>query len=168
MPRSSAEFWITHLNLSKHIEGGYFSEVYRSLLSFDTEALPKEFSGNRNICTHIYFLLEKGQFSAFHRIRSDELWHFYSGDPLIIYEIEKNGALTKHLLGNDPQSGQSLFCVIKTGNWFASKVANGSEYALAGCTVSPGFDFADFELAKKEELLAKYPAHAELITRLCN
>ncbi len=166
MIRLSAEFWIKHLNLSKHIEGGYFSEVYRSLVSFDKKALPKEFSGNRSASTHIYFLLEKGQFSAFHCIRSDELWHFYAGDPLIVYEIEQNGTLTKHLLGNDPQSGQSLFCIIKAGNWFASKVAEGSEYSLVGCTVSPGFDFADFELAEKDALIKKYPTHGEWIKML--
>lgn len=166
MIKTSSKFWIDHLQLTQHIEGGWYSEVYRSLLSFNKEQLPAEFNGDRNSCTHIYFLLEKNNFSAFHRIKSDELWHFYAGDPMIIYEIDKAGDLTKHLLGNDPLQEQSFFCVIKAGNWFASKVANDGEYGLVGCTVSPGFDFNDFEMAKRKELASNFPQHSELITDL--
>ncbi len=162
-----AAFWIQHLQLNIHIEGGYYSEVYRSSLTFEKDKLPSSFTGDRNASTHIYFLLKKNQFSAFHRIQSDELWHFYAGGPLVIYEIQESGHLTKHLLGNDPQAGQSLFCVIKAGNWFASQPAEQSEYSLVGCTVSPGFDFADFEMAKKKELIQLYPQHSELIDKLC-
>src|SRR5262245_42391942 len=136
-----SDYWIKHLNLIQHIEGGWYSEVYRSALGFKKEDLPASFEGNRNACTHIYFLLTKEGFSAFHRIKSDELWHFYAGDPLIVYEIETTGKLNQYLLGQDPGKGQSLFCCIKAGNWFASRVATGSEYSLVGCTVSPGFDF---------------------------
>ena len=120
----------------------------------------------RNICTHIYFLLEKHGFSAFHRIKSDELWHFYAGDPLIIYEIAQSGELTRHVLGDKIEMGQSLFCVIKNGNWFASIVKNDGEYGLAGCTVAPGFDFTDFELAEKNSLTKTYPQHAGLINSM--
>jgi len=162
----SADYWIKHLQLIQHVEGGWFSEVYRSSLLLSKEHLPISFAGQRNACTHIYFLLEKKGFSAFHRIKSDELWHFYDGDPLVIYEIEKDGRLKEHLLGNDPGKGESFFCVIKAGNWFGSRVAHDGEYGLAGCTVSPGFDFADFELANKETLLKTYPQHAELIKRM--
>jgi len=161
-----ADYWIKHLKLIQHIEGGWFSEIYRSSLVFSKAHLPSSFAGQRNACTHIYFLLEKKGFSAFHRIQSDELWHFYDGDPLIIYEIEANGELKKHLLGNDPGKGHSFFCVIKAGNWFGSRVADGGEYGLAGCTVSPGFDFADFELAEKKSLAATYPQHSDLIMRM--
>lgn len=162
-----AEFWIKHLQLTGHMEGGYYGEVYRSSLLFAKDNLPKIFSGSRHASTHIYFLLQKDQFSAFHRIRSDELWHFYAGGPLIVYEIEEDGKMKEHVLGNDPRSGQSLFCVINAGNWFASKIKEGGEYALVGCTVSPGFDFADFEMAKKEELLIKYLQHKDVIDQLC-
>ena len=166
MSNYSADYWIKHLQLQQHIEGGWYSEVYRSPLILKKEQLPASFGGERNACTHIYFLLEKKGFSAFHRIKSDELWHFYAGDPLIIYEIDEWGKLNEHLLGNDLEKRQSLFCVIKAGNWFASKVADGGEYGLAGCTVAPGFDFNDFELAEKHSLIKTYPQHAELISRM--
>lgn len=163
----SAQTWIKHLQLNQHVEGGWYSEVYRSALTIPGEALEPAFAGSRPASTHIYFLLEKGNFSAFHRIRSDEIWHFYNGDPLTVYEIDGSGKLTEHLLGQDPSSGQSLCCVIKAGNWFASKVTDGGEYGLAGCTVAPGFDFADFELAEKEKLAQQFPEHKELIYSLC-
>jgi len=166
MNRHTADFWIRHLQLNKHIEGGWYSEVYRSALVFNKEQLPSAFESERNACTHIYFLLEKNEFSAFHKIKSDELWHFYAGDPFIIYEIDENGKTKEHLLGNNIENGESLFCVIKAGNWFASKLADGSEYGLAGCTVAPGFDFNDFEMAKRDSLLQAYPQHAELINRM--
>lgn len=166
MTSYSADSWIKYLQLSQHVEGGWYNEVYRSALSFRKDQLPAAFDSNRNACTHIYFLLEKKGFSAFHRILSDELWHFYAGDPLIIYEIDEDGQLKAHLLGNDIEKGQSLFCVIKGANWFASRVADGGEYGLAGCTVAPGFDFADFELAERKSLSSVYPQHSELIAKL--
>jgi predicted cupin superfamily sugar epimerase len=163
----SAQTWIKHLQLHQHVEGGWYSEVYRSALTIPREALQPDFEGDRSASTHIYFLLEQNNFSAFHRIRSDEIWHFYNGDPLTIYEIDQHGGLTVHLLGQNPAAGQSLCCVIKAGNWFASKVANGGMYGLAGCTVAPGFDFTDFELAEKESLSKLFPEHKELIHSLC-
>jgi predicted cupin superfamily sugar epimerase len=166
MAHYSADFWIKHLQLNKHIEGGWYAEVYRSPLSFKKEQLPVLFNGERNACTHIYFLLKKNGFSVFHRIKSDELWHFYSGDPLIVYEIDDKGTMNEHLLGQDIGKKQSMFCCIKAGNWFASKVAAGSEYSLVGCTVSPGFDFTDFEPGKRTELVKSYPEYTDLITSL--
>lgn len=166
MMRPSATYWVQKLQLTTHVEGGSFKEVYRSSLLLNHPLLPAEFSGDRNIFTSIYFLLEEDQFSAFHRIASDELWHFYFGDSLIIYEIEQNGTLNEHLLGNNPENNESFQCVIKAGNWFASRPASGSEYSLAGCTVSPGFDFDDFELAERKELSEAFPQHALLIHSL--
>lgn len=166
MTLHNAGYWIKHLQLIQHIEGGWYSEVYRSDLILQKEQLPGSFSDKRNVCTHIYFLLEQHGFSAFHRIKSDELWHFYTGDPLVVYEIERSGELIEHLLGSDIEKGQSLFCAIKAGSWFASKVAGDGKYSLVGCTVSPGFDFNDFELAKKNSLIKLYPRHTNLIDRL--
>jgi predicted cupin superfamily sugar epimerase len=166
MAQHTADFWILHLQLNQHIEGGWYSEVYRSALTLTKDQLPGIFGGTRNACTHIYFLLEKKGFSAFHRIKSDELWHFYTGDPLVIYEIDENGKMKEHLLGNDTDKGQSLFCSIKAGHWFGSRVAGDGRYGLAGCTVSPGFDFNDFELAEKNILLNQYPQYAELINQM--
>jgi predicted cupin superfamily sugar epimerase len=164
--RPSAAYWIKKLELSRHIEGGSFREVYRSAMQVPRKSLPILFQGQRNISTSIYFLLESGQFSAFHRIASDELWHFYFGDPLLIYEINHSGILTTHRLGPDAEKGEVFQTVVQAGSWFASVPAEDSAYSLVGCTVSPGFDFADFELAEREILTRRYPRYAELITAL--
>jgi predicted cupin superfamily sugar epimerase len=161
--RPSASYWIEKLELTTHVEGGAFREVYRSELNIPKTVLPLFFQGARNASTSIYFLLSSGQFSAFHRIASDELWHFYYGDPLLVYEIGHNGRLQTHHLGSDPEKGGSFQTVVRAGSWFASAPAPGSEYALVGCTVAPGFDFADFELANRDTLSAQYPDHVELI-----
>lgn len=163
--RPDATYWIDKLRLSRHVEGGAFSEVYRSDLVLQRKSLPLFFQGDRNAATHIYFLLKQGEFSAFHRIAADELWHFYAGDPLLVYEIMHNGLLATHRLGNDPEKGESFHAVIRAGNWFASAPAEAGEYALAGCTVAPGFDFADFELADREMLMAQYPEYGDLIRK---
>lgn len=164
--RPDASYWIEKLQLTSHVEGGAFREVYRSELTLPRTVLPLFFQGDRNASTHIYFLLAQGQFSAFHRIAGDELWHFYFGDPLIVYEINHNGRMITHLLGTDPTKGQSFHTVIKAGSWFASAPAAGSEYALVGCTVAPGFDFEDFELAEREALATQYSEHAAVIRQL--
>ncbi|HEX5652887.1 MAG TPA: cupin domain-containing protein [Chitinophagaceae bacterium] len=159
MKFSQAEDWIQFLHLQKHIEGGWYCEVYRSTELFTPT--------NRSVCTHIYFLLEARDFSTLHRIQSDELWHFYAGDPLIVYEFNKEGQLIEHLLGNDIDQCFLPGCVIQKGNWFGARTAPGGNYSLVGCTVSPGFDFADLELADAETLSKKYPAHQQLIQSLC-
>lgn len=164
--RTNADYWIRQLQLTAHVEGGAFREVYRSELTVAQKALPVFFQGSRNISTSIYFLLASGQFSAFHRIASDELWHFYYGDPLLIYEIGHSGDLIVHRLGSNIEKGESFQAVVKAGSWFASVPAPESEYALVGCTVSPGFDFTEFELAEREALIRQYPAYAALITSL--
>lgn len=164
--RPNAAYWIRQLQLTAHVEGGAFREVYRSELMISQTALPVFFQGNRNASTSIYFLLAGGQFSAFHRIASDELWHFYFGDPLLIYEIGHSGNLTIHKLGPDIEKGESFQAMVRAGSWFASIPAEGSEYALVGCTVAPGFDFADFELADRATLMKQYPQYAALIESL--
>ena len=166
MTDKSADYWIEYLKLEKHPEGGYYKRVYTSDLQLKQSSLPKDFHGDRPVCTHIYYLLKQNEFSAFHRIQSDELWHFYDGDALKIYEINKDGSLTEHLLGTDIENRQLPFCVIKAGNWFAAELITKSVYALVGCTVSPGFDFAEFELTKDDELISQYPQHKELINLL--
>lgn len=164
--QKSAQYWIDTLRLTRHVEGGAFREVYRSALKIPRQALPDSFSGERHCMTSIYFLLTHDQFSAFHRIRSDETWHFYEGDPLLIHEIRENGQLINHLLGRHPEKGESFQCTIMAGSWFGSQVTPGGSYALSGCTVAPGFEFADFELADRETLCRQYPGHEKLITAL--
>lgn len=162
MQQRTADYWIQQLQLTPHVEGGAFRELYRSSL----KTTPPGFTGERHYSTSIYFLLQQGQFSAFHKIKSDELWHFYYGDALTIYEITAQGAMIEHQLGNDPEKGQSFQVLIPAGNWFAARLAEGGDYILCGCTVSPGFDFEDFELANKESLLTAYPQHKTLINAL--
>ena len=164
--RPAAAYWIEKLQLTRHIEGGAFREIYRSPLTIPRRSLPVLFQGERNISTSIYFLLEKEEFSAFHRIASDELWHFYFGDPLIVYDIDEKGQLTQHQLGNDPSGNETLQCLVKAGHWFGARLQQGGEYALVGCTVSPGFDFDDFALAHRATLIQQYPQHEALITSL--
>jgi hypothetical protein len=112
-------------------------------------------------------LLEQGNFSAFHRIKSDECWHFYAGDPLEIFTIGNDGLLTKTLLGNNAGKGQLFQYVVPANCWFASRPAPGSAYCFVGCTVAPGFHFDDFELARPETLSHLYPFLGEIITALC-
>ena len=116
--------------------------------------------------TAIYFLLADDQFSAFHRLRSDEVWHFYAGSELIVHVIEHGGTYSEILLGNDMQAGQQFQVVVPSGCWFGSSLRHPDTYALVGCTVAPGFDFADFEMAKRAELIAHYPQHRAMIERL--
>jgi predicted cupin superfamily sugar epimerase len=166
MSKRTAEYWINKLQLTTHIEGGAFREIYRSPELAPLSALPAGFTGDRNFCTSIYFLLQQHQFSAFHKIKSDEVWHFYYGDALIVYEIDQEGRMIEHRLGCDPDNNESFQCAITAGNWFAARLAPGGEYALVGCTVSPGFDFSDFELARQEELVRMYPEHKDVIQAL--
>ena len=158
---------IQKYNLEPHPEGGWYKQTYKSNEEIDADALPERFGANRSFSTAIYFLLEKGEFSAFHRIKSDECWHFYAGDTLLIYIIEQNGELKVILLGNDLEKGQSFQYVVPANCWFASRPAPGSEYCFVGCTVSPGFEFEDFELADGTALSVMYPQHKSIIKELC-
>jgi predicted cupin superfamily sugar epimerase len=161
-----AAYWIQHLDLAKHIEGGSFRETYRSPVLLGKQSIGDKFAGPRAASTSIYFLLEQGQFSAFHKICSDETWHFYDGDPLNIFEFDDNGRLVTHVLGRDPSKGESFQIVTKAGRWFGSRVAGNGNYSLVGCTVAPGFDFDDFQLADRKTLSTKYPDHKTLIAEM--
>jgi predicted cupin superfamily sugar epimerase len=157
---------VEKFNLLPHPEGGFFKENYRSLEIYPQSSLPKRFHGDRNYSTAIYFLLEQGNFSAFHKINSDECWHFYSGGSLLIYVIHLNGKLETIKLGNQLNRGEQFQAVVPAECWFASEPAMDSDYSFVGCTVAPGFDFGDFELAKSEELSKHFPQHKALIQRL--
>lgn len=162
--KATARYWIDRLSLIHHPEGGWFRETYRSAESLAACALPERFGGERSFCTAIYFLLEAGAFSAFHRIKSDEMWHAYAGDALKVHVIDPNGNYRAIRLGCDPERGESFQGVVPAGCWFAAETEG--EYSLVGCTVSPGFAFEDFEMAEREALVSRYPQHLQLITRL--
>jgi len=143
---SDAAFWIEHLELRPHPEGGYYRETYRAAERVAAAGLPARFSGPRAFSTAVYFLITRDAFSAFHRIRSDELWHFYAGATVTLATIDAAGTLVTASLGRDPTRGETLQVVVPAGTWFAAEVAEPGDFALVGCTVAPGFDFADFEL----------------------
>lgn len=159
---------VHQLGLQPHPEGGYYKEVYRSPQALAADALPAHYGGfERPAATGIYFLLFQGIFSAFHRLAPDEGWHHYLGSPVHIYSLQEEGDLTEHLLGKDLQAGQRPQLYIPGNTWFASEVTEPGGWALVGCTVAPGFDFRDFELARAEALVAQWPTHEADIRRLC-
>lgn len=139
---SEASYYIHHLELLPHPEGGYYREVYRN----ETNHSFPGFEGTRSIATSIFFLLEAPQVSALHRIKSDEIWYYHNGGNLEIIELDENGAEHITLLGKDLDKGAVLQHVVKAGRWFGARLPEGSSYCLVGCQVSPGFDFRDFEL----------------------
>jgi len=159
-----ADFLVSSLSLDPHPEGGYFRETYRS--NEKISSLPERFEGVRNYSTSIYYLLDGNSISAFHRIKSDELWHFYEGCGLFIHEITKKGTYFCHKLGNNLKDSFHYQITIGHGSWFAAENITKDSFSFVGCTVSPGFDFKDFEMAKRNDLITLYPHHREIITHL--
>ncbi len=164
--KKTAKYWIDALNLKPHPEGGYFGEVYRSGEQITREALPERYTKAHAFATSIYFLLPGDQFSALHRLKSDEIWHFYLGSPVKISMILADGTLAERTLGPNPDNGQAFQTVIPHGCWFGARVLDVSGFALMGCTVAPGFEFDDFELGKRSELLKQFPQHKAIIQTL--
>jgi uncharacterized protein len=161
--RLSADEVIRLLGLAPHPEGGYFAEVFRSSLMVTSGVHP----GTRAASTAIYFLLKAGEMSVLHRVRSDEVWHHYAGDALELHAFTEADH-TFYRLGRDLSAGERPMAVIPAGIWQAARgterAAHG--YALVGCTVAPGFDFAAFELPSREDMLRQLPAHDEWVRRL--
>ena len=154
---------IERFGLQPHPEGGYFRETYRCRETITRTALGTQ----RSASTAIYYLLCDGAYSAWHRIRSDEIWHFYAGSPLDVHVLEPGRRRTTHRLGNAIERSDTVFqAVVPAGAWFAAECIDPQGYALAGCTVAPGFEFSEFELAETAALLAQYADEAELIQRL--
>ncbi|MCS6949397.1 MAG: cupin domain-containing protein [bacterium] len=162
---AEAQYWISVLGLQPHPEGGYYRETYRSEQRLMGCCLHGH-EGPRVAATAIYFLLPGGEFSALHRLRSDEMWHFYTGSSLTLHIIDDEGNLSQVKLGTNPQKGESFQAVVRAGCWFGATVDDPEGYALVGCTVAPGFEFEDFELGDRQQLLERYPQHRDLIERL--
>ena len=166
MKNKDAQYWVHKLQLIPHPEGGYYRETYRSDLNFSASVLCQQYSGTRCASTAIYFLLEKGQCSAFHRIRSDELWHFHVGDSMNIHMIDSRGEWRVERLGPRAEAGDTFQLAVPAGCWFAAEVIDKESFGLCSCTVAPGFEFDDFELADPGRLSKEYPQHRELIFRM--
>lgn len=157
---------ITKFDLTEHPEGGYYKETYRSKGIIKNQSLSAQFAGDRNYSTSIYFLLTSDKFSAFHKINQDEIWHFYSGTTLKLHMISPKGDYSFVLIGNDLLNNEKPQFVVPAQHWFAAEILKENSFALTGCTVSPGFDFKDFVLPKREELIALFPKHSEIIKQL--
>lgn len=162
-----ANYWIEKLNLQEHPEGGYFIETYRSDESIKENNLPSRYNSDRSFGTSIYFLLTTESVSNFHRLASDEIWHYHQGGSALIHMISPEGKLNSRRIGPDLEAGDSLQVVIPRESWFAAEVIKES-FILVGCTVSPGFEFEDFELAERSGLLKTYPDFKKLIQRFTN
>lgn len=159
----TASDYIRKLNLEPHPEGGYFKEIYRSNEIINGVSLPRRYRTDRYFSTSIYFLLEGKQVSKFHRLKSDEIWHFYDGSSIKIYIINFEGILSEHILGAKKDGGEIFQLVIERNQWFAAEVINKNSFGLIGCTVAPGFDFNDFELANRDSMLKLFPNYKDLI-----
>lgn len=163
---NEAAYWIDHLHLLPHPEGGFFKESYRCPGLISQASLPENFKGDRNVSTAIYFLLRSEDRSAFHKILSDEVWHFYAGSSILIYTLDQRAGLKTHRLGLNLKKGDMPQVVIPANTWFGSLVEDQNSFGLAGCTVAPGFDFRDFQMAQRADLLADFPKFSEVIERL--
>ncbi|MDA3911151.1 MAG: cupin domain-containing protein [Bacteroidales bacterium] len=156
----SASYWKTRYAMQPHPEGGFYKEIYRSKLDLNVPWAEK-----RAASTGIVYLLENQNISAFHRIKSDELWHFYDGNSsVLIHCIEPDGSYTKLKLGYDDDA---LPCqIVHAGTWFAAELSDKENaFVLSGCTVSPGFSFEDFEIADPSQLMKQYSQHKSVIER---
>ena len=163
---SRIQFLRQSLELKEHPEGGFYREVYRSADEISHNDITGKFNGNRNYGTSIYFLLTSESFSAFHKINQDETWHFYEGSTIDLHVISPDGAYQKVKIGASLEKGEVFQFTVPGDHWFAAKVEKDESYALVGCTVAPGFDFEDFTLGEREDLLRQYPDHRGVIEQL--
>jgi len=165
---NSAQLWKDRLHMQPHPEGGFYIQTYACEDIVPHGALAERYHDPRHISTAIYFLLHGSQKSRLHRLRSDELWHFYAGVTLIVHEITPSGIHWGHQLGPDWDKGEHFQLTIRHGSWFGAELLNPARdnWALVGNTVAPGFDFVDFELGDTEILVKEFPQHERLIRKL--
>jgi len=147
-------------------EGGYYVETYRCAEKIAQSALSARYSGQRSFSTAILYLLTPDTSSALHRVKSDEIFHFYLGDPVTMLRLHPDGSSEVTTLGQDIMNGQCVQVTVPKNSWQGYLLNEGGRFALMGCTAAPGFEFADFELGNKEELLRQYPSRRDLILKL--
>jgi uncharacterized protein len=145
------------------LEGGYFRETYRSRWMISSEYLPEGVKGQRSIGTAIYYMVTPESFSTLHRLPGTEVFHFYLGNPVVMLQLHPDGETLSVTLGQDIAAGQQPQVVVRGGIWQGLRLAEGGQWALLGTTMSPGFDYADYETGVREELVAQYPEMAEKI-----
>lgn len=154
------------LDLQPHPEGGHYAEIHRAAEGVAADALPPRYGGPRRFGTAIYYLLGPGDVSALHRVASDEIFHFYLGDPVEQLQLFPDGSHRVVEIGPGLAAGQRPQSFVPAGVWQGARVKPGGGYCLMGCTVSPGFDFADFEMGVRADLIAGWPDARELIEAL--
>lgn len=150
---------VDYYKMKPHPEGGFYAETYRSTQNFETP------NGKRSASTAIMFLITKDSISHFHRLTSDEGWHFYEGDPLRLLQLNPKGELSEIKMGPNSWQDEKFQHIVPAGDWFAS--TSYGDYSLVGCTVSPGFEFQDFEMADKKELKKEFPQHEDILEQFC-
>jgi predicted cupin superfamily sugar epimerase len=160
--RMNARYWIEQLEMEAHPEGGYFKQSLKSNQTISSAG----HEGKRSLYTSIYFLLQSGDVSHFHQLRSDEVWYYHAGSPLTVHIIDESGNYRQEKLGLDFEKGERPQVCVEKGSIFGSTVDEKEAYALVGCMVSPGFEFDDFKLFRRSELLASFPQHEAVINRL--
>ncbi|MDE0837458.1 MAG: cupin domain-containing protein [Kiritimatiellae bacterium] len=163
---NTAEAWIKHLNLVEHPEGGFFHENYRSDESIPKSALPSRYRFDHAFGTAIYYMLAGNDFSAFHRVASDEIWHFYDGTSILLHMLNPDWGYRSQQVGVRPEDGAVPQLVVPKGTWMAAELVDKTSFCLVGCTVAPGFDFSDFEMARPDKLVAQFPEREAVIHRL--
>lgn len=149
-------------------EGGYFAETYRCDETVPGSALHPRYGRDKALSTAIYYLLTPGAVSLMHRLRSDEVFHFYAGDPVEMLQLLPDGSHRTILLGSDIEAGEAPQAVVPRGVWQGCRLAAGGNYALMGTTVAPAFDCEDYEPGDRDDLIRRYPACAEMIEALTN
>lgn len=157
---------IRQLDLKPHPEGGFYRETYRCDEAIAPVGLPARYTTPRSFSTAIYYLLTPDSFSAMHRVQSDEVFHFYAGDPVTLLRLHPDGHADTLILGQDFAAGQQPQAVVPRAVWQGLRLVDGGRFALLGATVAPGFDFADFEMGSRDSLTRRYPTSSALITRL--
>ena len=161
-----AAMLINLLGLTPHPEGGFYRETYRSAETIPGDVLPERYTGDRAHATAIYYLLTDEGCSRFHRVASDEAFHFYDGDPVEQIHLFPDGRSAVVTIGRDFAAGQQPLVVVPRGVWQGARLSAGGEWALLGTTVAPGFDFDDYEHGDADMLAASWPAQAEMIRSL--
>ncbi|NLW47408.1 MAG: cupin domain-containing protein [Firmicutes bacterium] len=163
---TDSDYWINKLGLKKHPEGGYFCEIYRSSTSISPQDLNWNCEEKRASATSIYFLLTAGDVSKLHRLKADELWYYHAGSPLTVTLISPQGDLSRYILGLDLDQNEQPQLIIPAGSIFGASVNDSDSYSLVSCMVTPGFDFRDFELLSKNQLIKDYSQYQEIINEL--
>jgi len=157
---------IEHFNMDPHPEGGFSKLLFEDSEIIQEKCLPNNYQGSRPLWNAIYYLLPKGSKSIFHKLKMSEMWNFYLGGSLELYDLAPNGDLKKTILGNNIFHDEKLSYVFPKDHWIAAKPTKNSSFCLVSCITSPGFTFQDWEKGNREKMIKLYPSHKDTIIEL--